>query len=68
MSLSAYSHWNTAIQVVHYLKGTQELKLTLGGETNLRLIEYTDSDWANCLNTRRSMGGFGFTLGAGLIS
>jgi len=41
--------------------------LTLGGETDLQLVGYTDSDWANCLDTRRSMGGFGFSLGAGLI-
>ena len=63
-----YAHWNAAIRVVRYLKGTRELKLTLGGETDLRLVGYTDSDWANCLDTRRSVGGFGFTLGAGLIS
>ena len=42
--------------------------MTLGGETDLRLMGYTDLDWANCLDTRRSVGGFGFTLGSGLIS
>ena len=63
-----YTHWNATIQVVCYLKGTQELKLTLSGETDLQLVGYTDSDWANCLDTRRSVGGFCFTLGASLIS
>lgn len=62
------SHWNAAIRVVRYLKGTRDLKLVLGGDIELRLIGYTDSDWANCPDTRRSVGGFGFTLGAGLIS
>ena len=50
------------------LKGTHDLALTLGGETDLWLVGYMDSDWANCLDTRRSVEGFGFTLGAGLIS
>jgi hypothetical protein len=63
-----HAHWNAAIRVVRYLKGTRNLALTLGGETDLRLIGYTDSDWANCLDTRRSVGGFGFTLGSGLVS
>ena len=63
-----YVHWNAAVRVVRYLKGTRDLRLTLGGESDLRLMGYTDSDWANCLDTRRSVGGFGFTLGAGLIS
>ena len=63
-----YAHWNAAIRVVRYLKGTQDLKLTLGGHKPIRLLGLTDSDWANCLDTRRSIGGYGFTLGSGLIS
>ena len=43
-------------------------KLTLGGHKPIRLLGLTDSDWANCLDMRRSIGGYGFTLGSGLIS
>ena len=64
----AYAHWNAALRVVQYLKGTKDLKLTLGGDRPVGLIGFTDSDWANCLDTRRSIGGYGFTLGSGLIS
>jgi hypothetical protein len=56
-----------AIWIVQYLKGTQELKLVLGGTNPISLIGFTDSDWANCLNTRKSVGGYAFTLRSGVI-
>ena len=68
--LDSYSfiHWNAAVQVVHYLKGTRDLHLTLGGNNKINLLGYMDSDWANCLDTRRSISGYCYTLGSGLIS
>jgi hypothetical protein len=54
--------------VVRYLKGSRNIKLHLGGSNNLALIGYSDSDWANCPDTRRSIGGFTFSLGSGVIS
>ncbi len=64
-----FTHWNVAIQVVRYLKGTRDMKLYLGGSDPIQLTGYSDSDWANCLDTRCSIGGYGFTLGkrSGLI-
>jgi hypothetical protein len=53
---------------VRYLKGTRDLHLSLGGDNQLDLKGFTDSDWANCLDTRCSVGGFLFTLGSGIIS
>jgi hypothetical protein len=50
------------------LKGTRDLKLKLGGSNIINVQGYCDSDWANCLDTRRSIGGYAFTLGSGLIS
>ena len=64
----SYAHWNAAIRIVRYLKGTRELKLVLGGTNPISLVGFTDSDWANCLDTRRSVGGYSFTLGSGIIS
>ncbi|CAA7258863.1 unnamed protein product [Cyclocybe aegerita] len=63
-----YAHWTAATRVVRYLKGTRSLALRLGGKGSIRLLGFTDSDWANCLDTRRSVGGYGFTLGSGVIS
>lgn len=67
--LNSYTrtHWQAAIRVVRYLKGTRDLKLYLGGN-NFHLVGFTDSDWANCGDTRRSVGGYAFSLGSGIIS
>jgi hypothetical protein len=64
----SFVHWNAAIRLVRYLKGTRDLKLHLGGPNLIDLIGFTDSDWANCLDTRRSIGGYIWTLGYGALS
>lgn len=61
-------HWEAAKRVARYLKGTRDLKLTLGGAHTARLLGFTDSDWARCPETRRSIGGYCFNLGSGAIS
>jgi hypothetical protein len=68
--LDSYSmlHWHAAIRIVRYLKGTRNLKLQLGGNNDIQLLGHSDSDWANCLDTRRSVGGYGYSLGSGLVS
>ena len=57
-----YAHWNVALQVVGYLLGTHDHKLQLGGTNPIALLGFTDSDWANCLDLRRSVGGHAYTL------
>jgi hypothetical protein len=61
-------HWEAAICIVCYLKGPQSYTLTLGGKNSLSLMGYSDSDYANCVDTSRSIGGYCFTLGSGMIS
>lgn len=62
-------HWNVALRLVQYLKGTRDLKLVLGrAEQGINLVGFTDSNWANCLDTRRSVGGYAWSLGSGAIS
>jgi hypothetical protein len=41
-------HWDAAICVVRYLKGTRLFSLDLGGNNPIRPIGYSDSDYANC--------------------
>jgi hypothetical protein len=61
-------HWQAAIRVLRYLKGTRCLALQLGGANTLQLTGFSDSDYANCADTSRSVGGYCFTLGSGVIS
>lgn len=61
-------HWHAACRVVRYLKGTRNLQLVLGGQAALQLVGFTDADFANCLDTRRSISGYCFSLGSGAIS
>jgi hypothetical protein len=62
------THWKAALHIVRYLKGTRDYELELGGNHTARLTGYTDSDYANCPDTRRSVSGYAFSLGSGLIS
>lgn len=61
-------HWQVAICVLHYLKETRSLQLCLGGDTAIKLMGFTNSDWANCLDSRRSIRGYVWSLGTGVIS
>jgi len=61
-------HWEAATRVLRYLKGTRSLVLKLGGQNSLRLVGYSDSDYANCPDTSRSIGGYCFSLGSGMVS
>ena len=61
-------HWDAAIRVVRYLKGTRLFRLELGGYNAIHPIGFSDSDWANCPSTSRSIGGYCFSLGSGMIS
>ena len=45
----------------------RNLTLHLGGN-HLTLLGFTDSNWANCLDTRRSIGSYAFSLDSSIIS
>lgn len=45
-----------------------DYKLCLGGNSPISILRFTDSDWANCLDTRWSIGGHAYTLGSSIIS
>ncbi|KAE8988138.1 hypothetical protein PR001_g22129 [Phytophthora rubi] len=58
-------HWNAVRHGLHYLNGTNDFGITLGGVENLELLQsdeylmaYTDSFYAACQDTRRCIGGY----------
>ena len=61
-------HWNAAVHVVQYLKGTCTHALSLGGKNLISLAGHSDSDYANCVDTSHSIRGYCFSLGSGVIS
>ena len=63
-----FAHWDAAKRVVRYLKGPRDLRLHLGGASVSDLVGYTDSNYANCVDTCCSISGYTFSLGSGLVS
>ena len=61
-------HWAAAICILWYLQSTQTYALTLGGQNSIALSGYSDSDYANYINTSWSIGRYCFALRSGVMS
>lgn len=62
------SDMDATLRVVRYIKETPGLGLFMPAEATTQLIDYCDSDWGACLETRRSITGYLVKFGEGLIS
>ena len=61
-------HWKAAKKVLKYLQGTKDHMLTYKRSYQLEVIGYSDSDYAGCVDTRKSTFGYLFLLAGGAIS
>ncbi|XP_074265422.1 secreted RxLR effector protein 161-like [Silene latifolia] len=61
-------HWKVAKKVLRYLQGTKELMLTYRRSDHLEVIGYSDSDYAGCVDSRKSTFSYLFILAEGALS
>ena len=61
-------HWSAAKHVLRYLQGTVEYGLDYRQGSGVRLVRYTDSDWAGCAVDWKSTSGCCFGLGSAVVS
>ncbi|MBW0510892.1 hypothetical protein O181_050607 [Austropuccinia psidii MF-1] len=60
-------HWNGFLHVLRYLKGTQDLGLVYWTRHDWGITSYSNADWGNCRQTRRSVTGYLATFDGSLI-
>ncbi|XP_043694120.1 secreted RxLR effector protein 161-like [Telopea speciosissima] len=61
-------HWVAAKKVMHYVQGTKDYMLTYRAIDQLEVIDFSDSDYAGCLDSRKSTSDYVFLLAGGAIS
>ncbi|BBG94301.1 NAD(P)-binding Rossmann-fold superfamily protein [Prunus dulcis] len=61
-------HFRAAKRVLRYLQGTLDYGILFTAVEKSRLIGYTDSDWAGCLDDMKSTSAYVFSLGSGICS
>ncbi|XP_068647065.1 secreted RxLR effector protein 161-like [Aristolochia californica] len=68
LSNPGMQHWKTTIRMMCYLRRTKDYMLTYQRSDSLEIIEFFDSDFAGCQDSRCSTSGYIFMLGEGAIS
>ena len=67
-SNSKVSHLNAIIRIIKYVSGTCDYGLFYSKESNLSLTGFSDSDWADNADDRKSTTGGCFYVGANLVA
>ena len=68
MSAPHTTHWDAAIRILRYLKGSPGKGLVYSDQGHSRIAAFTDADWAGCPTSRRSTTGYCVFFGGNLIS
>lgn len=59
--------WTCVKRIFRYLRGTTHVQVVFPFRMTMDLVGYSDSDFANCPETRKSVSGFIFLLGNGRV-
>ncbi|XP_022032267.1 uncharacterized mitochondrial protein AtMg00810-like [Helianthus annuus] len=62
------AHFKIALQLLRYLKGAPGKGILFKKGDSLNIKAFSDSDWAKCLSSRKSITGFCVFLGNNLVS
>jgi transposase InsO family protein len=62
------SHWKVGKRILRYVAGTAGYGLWYTRTSDCTLTGYTDSDFAGCIDDRKSTAGYAFHFGSNLIS
>ncbi|GKV31343.1 hypothetical protein SLEP1_g40039 [Rubroshorea leprosula] len=68
MQSPSKTHYGAVRRILRYLKGTISFGILYAKNEQFNLFGYSDSDWAGCVDDRRSTSGYAFFLGSGAIS
>ncbi|KAJ0440609.1 putative RNA-directed DNA polymerase [Helianthus annuus] len=68
MHKPSVNHMGAAKRVLRYIAGSADLGLWYGKTGRVELAGYTDSDWANCVEDRKSLSANLFSIGTGAVS
>ncbi|XP_071921654.1 uncharacterized protein [Coffea arabica] len=68
MQALRHLHLAAVRRIVRYLKGTSARGLFFQVDSPIRLVAYSDADWAGCSDTRRSITGWCMFIGNSLVS
>ena len=68
MQAPRHLHFAVVRRIIRYLRGSSRRGLFFPRGIPLRLVAYSDEDWAGCPDTRRSVTGWCMFLGDSLIS
>ena len=59
---SGINHWKVVKKVMQYLQRTKDYMLTYMQSDQLQLVEYTDSDFVGCIDSKKSTSDYVFLM------
>ncbi|RVW92501.1 Retrovirus-related Pol polyprotein from transposon TNT 1-94 [Vitis vinifera] len=68
LSNPSMDHWKKTKRVMWYLQRTKDYMLTYRRSSHLEIVGYLNSNFAGCLDSRRSTSGYIFMLAGGAVS